>query len=478
MQEIMCGNYKIVEDKPLIVSALGAVPKDDSDIRLIHDCSLPEGRAVNDYATYQPFSLQSFDGMVAMVTPDSYMCKVDLRAAYRSVLISEQSQRVTGLKWTFKGDKKPTFLVDTALPFGARASPGIFNRITQAVCRMMHRKGFTRTCAYLDDFAIVMDTFGDCLRALNTLLALLIRLGFLINYKKVFGPTQCMTFLGIEINSVEMTIRLPQQKLVELQGALQDFLLKRRASKRQLQQLIGRLNWASRVVHGGRTFLRRLIDVQNGLRQANHKVIIQGSARADVEWWADFLATFNGKSLILDSIPVDLMSMDACNMGGGAVFGRDWFYILWQEDWPQVQHMHINFKEVLVIIGAARRWAACWANKRVRVFTDSTAAQGIINKGSCTSPIVMAALRELFWLSAKYNFHIVARHIAGSKNNMADWASRLHEHAKLCHLDFNLYPPCVLTPERLLCHMSLNAFLFLSPQIATWWRWKQHWIGT
>jgi len=41
LEEMEAGNYLISIDKPSIVSALGAVPKPDSDdICLIHDCSL------------------------------------------------------------------------------------------------------------------------------------------------------------------------------------------------------------------------------------------------------------------------------------------------------------------------------------------------------------------------------------------------------------------------------------------------------
>ena len=76
----------------------------------------------------------------------------------------------------------------------------------------------------------------------------------------------------------------------------------------------------------------------------------------------------------------------------------------------------------------------------------------------------MKALRELFWWSACYNFHITASYIAGSCNHMADWDSRLDEPVNLCHIDFHLYCPTFLTPEHLLFHMSLRTFLFLSCQ--------------
>jgi len=45
--EITVGNYTIVPQKLTIISALGAVPKADSDdLRLIHDCSMPPGKEV------------------------------------------------------------------------------------------------------------------------------------------------------------------------------------------------------------------------------------------------------------------------------------------------------------------------------------------------------------------------------------------------------------------------------------------------
>jgi len=47
-EEIQLGNYITATEKLIIVSALGAIPKLDSDkIRLIHDCSRPQHSNVN-----------------------------------------------------------------------------------------------------------------------------------------------------------------------------------------------------------------------------------------------------------------------------------------------------------------------------------------------------------------------------------------------------------------------------------------------
>ena len=117
--EINCGNYRIVQHKPTIVSALGAVPKpDSSDLRLIHDCSMPPGRGVNSYITISKQKFETIDSAVKLITKDCYMAKIDLRHAYRSVPIHPANYAAMGLKWRFTGATSFTYLVDTRLPFG------------------------------------------------------------------------------------------------------------------------------------------------------------------------------------------------------------------------------------------------------------------------------------------------------------------------------------------------------------------------
>lgn len=49
-EQISNGHYVIASKKPIVVSALAAIPKDGKHVRLIHDGSRPLGRAMHDYA--------------------------------------------------------------------------------------------------------------------------------------------------------------------------------------------------------------------------------------------------------------------------------------------------------------------------------------------------------------------------------------------------------------------------------------------
>ncbi|CAC5382964.1 unnamed protein product [Mytilus coruscus] len=210
----------------------------------------------------------TLDEASKLVTPNCYMAKVDLKTAYRSVKLSSQSQEVTGLRWTFPNGTEYTFY-DTKLSFGSKLAPHILQRLSQAVRRMMSCRGFT-IIAYLDDFCICETTKQRCVQALYILLALLRKLGFMINWSKVVDPTTKLTFLGIEIDSIAMELRLPGEKLSLLKHELAEFRNIKRASKKQLQSITGKLNWASAVVHGGRVYLRRIIDAITPLKHDWH----------------------------------------------------------------------------------------------------------------------------------------------------------------------------------------------------------------
>ncbi|MEW8562682.1 MAG: reverse transcriptase domain-containing protein [Candidatus Thiodiazotropha sp.] len=460
-REIEAGNYVFCNTRPTIISPMAAIPKSDGEVRLIHDCSRPPGKAVNDYCTtdwHQKFS--RVDDAASLMTQGCFFAKVDLRSAYRSVRISTQSQKVTGFKWQLGG--KEVYLHDTKLPFGAKLSPGIFHRLTQAVKRMMARRGFNLLVVYLDDFLIIAESKEICAAALNCLIQLLRKLGFAIHWGKVTDPTNIITFLGIELDSIAMSLRLPEEKLQGFQAELQSFLQLRRATKRQFQSIAGRLSWAAGVVRGGRVFLRRVFNKVSSLRHASHRALITPEVRDDLLWWSKFLASFNGRSTLLDKQPIECVFTDACNEAAGGSFGLDWFYFNWNRDLPAASSFHINEKETLAVVLAAQRWAPWWRNKHIIIYSDNSATVASLNKGSSRNTVVMKCLRRLFWLSAFHNFHLTSRFIQGIRNVAADSASRLHLPGYL----HSLLPFTAYTP--LANHMSLSSLHFLLDRFPEW----------
>lgn len=425
LTELENGRYRIVSEKPNIVSALGAIPKKDSSkVRLIHDASRPFGSALNDFATTDRFKYQSLQDAMDLVTKGSYFAKVDLANAYRSVKIHPSNYKATGLKWRFKGDKQVTYMIDERLPFGASKSPEIFNRLTQAVRVIMACKGYSNIVVYLDDFFIVARTYRQCVATLNELLRLLRLLGFQINYNKIEGPKHELVFLGITINSINMTFSIPKPKLKEIETIMQSFLVSKKVTKRAIQSLAGKLNWITQCIYGGRFHMRRLIDRSNTLRKPWHRTLVTKDMKLDLIWWLDFMHIFNGTMPIVDCRPATPITIDACKIAAGAFYQGDFVYTPWS---PNIATLPINYLEVLALEPAVRRWAPALTNKKVFVHCDNIAACSIINKGSSRNSVVMDSLRRVFWLSAVFNFRLKAVYYRGESNFLADSVSRLHE---------------------------------------------------
>jgi hypothetical protein len=280
--------------------------------------------------------------------------------------------------------------------------------------------------------------------------------------KKVALPTQHITFLGVDIDSCSRVLTLPETKLLELKSLISEWVGKKRATKLELQRLVGKLTWACRVVKGGRTFLRRIHDLLARVVQSNHHVRITAEAREDISWWHICMESFHGSCRFScdELLPSHCFASDACLVGGGAHYLSDWFYTNWEADYPTQSEEHINVLELLSVFHAIKRWGHLWAGKIFLIRTDNTATMSAINKGTSRSRAMMPIVRDIFWLCIKFECIVVSTHLAGTLNVMADHLSRLHDlsSANAAH--------ALLVERRdrwVLCkeHMSISSFLFL-----------------
>ena len=185
------------------------------------------------------------------------------------------------------------------LLFGAKSSPEIFHRLTQAVRRTMAKRRFVNIIVYLDDFLVITAMQAECTCAYEVLLQLLQDLGFTINQSKIVPPMCKLTFLGFDLDTVSCSMALPQEKLNECQTIVSSFMHKRRASKNQLLRLPGKLNWACIVIYGGRTFLRRILDGRREFPFPWRKHRLTPSFYRNITWWVHFLQVFNRKQFFL-----------------------------------------------------------------------------------------------------------------------------------------------------------------------------------
>ena len=386
------------------ISRFGVIPKphQPGKWRLIVDMSHPKGGSVNDGISPELCSLAyaSIDDAVKIILQQgrgSELAKLDVADAYRIIPVHPEDRSLLGMRW------KGRLFIDTALPFGLRSAPKIFTAVADRLQWILSNRGVGPSLHYLDDFLFVgPPQSSQCRESIQLAVAVCQELGVPLASDKLVGPTQKLQFLGITLDTVNLELHLPVEKLDRLKVLVSSWRGKRSCTKRELLSLIGHLQHATRVVKPGRSFLQRMFDLAQVAKELHHHIRLSASFRSDLEWWAMFLSDWNGVSMMVSlgrvSPEVTITSDASGKMDCGAIssLGK-WFQGLWHGVW---QDVHITVKELLPIVIACAVWGLECQGKTVRCLCDNAAVVAIIRSGTSKIPLAMHLMRSLFFFTA------------------------------------------------------------------------------
>ncbi|XP_071118310.1 uncharacterized protein [Haliotis cracherodii] len=171
----------------LQVSPIGLVPKKQpgygqhlgkhaEEFRLIHYLSYPRGKSINDFIDTEACSVvyARFDEathMVQQLGKGALLAKFDIQSAFRIIPVHPSDFELLGIRFE-----------------GGTAG--------------------TSHCS---------DNLNGCVNTLE-------QLGVPIAHDKTVGPTTKLTFLGLEIDTIAMQIRIPESKIKEATREIQDIL--------------------------------------------------------------------------------------------------------------------------------------------------------------------------------------------------------------------------------------------------------------
>ena len=210
------------------------------------------------------------------------MVKIDLKDAYWHIGIHQESRKYLRFRW----DQK--FYKIGVLAFEVGPGPRIFTKLLKVPLTVLRRL-MIRLVAYLDDFLIMGRTKEEAIQARDSVLYLLQMLGFTINWEKsVLQPTQEVEFLGMQTNSVSMSVWLPKEKTQKLLSLSQEVFQTKKISLRDLNSLVGKLQatvpaitLASMQV---RALQQDLISAQQKNMTYEQEVTLSQEALKDLKW--------------------------------------------------------------------------------------------------------------------------------------------------------------------------------------------------
>ena len=139
-----------------------------------------------------------------------FLCKVDPEDAYFAIPLREELQKFICFKWK---DKLYQF---ACLCFGLISAPLVFTKLMKIPIVVIRRLN-GRIIIYLDNILIIAGSEEELLILRHTLIFLLQDWGFVINFKKsVLDPCHVLEFLGLEIDSLNIRVELPKEKIKKI----------------------------------------------------------------------------------------------------------------------------------------------------------------------------------------------------------------------------------------------------------------------
>lgn len=397
--------------------------------RIIVDLSWPTGFSVNsgipsDIYLGQPYKLHlpTVDDLANAIVKQGQGCflySLDLARAYRQLRCDPLDWPLLGYMWN------NCYYFDIAIPFGVRWGAMACQRMTNAVCNIVNCDKRT-LLGYIDDFAGVAPTLATATLDFKRVRELLQELGVNEAVDKATPPSTTMTWIGVDFDTIALEMRIPEDKLSDTLSLLRKWKHKSRATRRELQQVLGKLFHVSKCCKPARLFVGRMLET---LRSAPEHGLTHLSIdfQKDINWFLSFLPTFNGVQLIQprNDSAQHVAFVDSCLSGCGGYSGSQYYHTEFPDFITSLQ-LSICQLEMLNIVIAVKLWAATWSNSSVQIYGDNAATVAVLNSGRGRDRFLLQCAREIWLLSATHKFILSAKHVPGKDNVLADSLSRLH----------------------------------------------------
>lgn len=129
---------------------------------------------------------------------------------------------------------------------------------------------------------------GNCKMLMDCFSDLCHEFGIPLASDKSVGPVTMLTFLGLDIDTENMLIKIPQSKLDALVQMLEQFLTGKKITLKDLQSLVGSLSFFGKAISSSRAFNRRFYDLMAHAKKPHHFIKLRAEVKEDMRMWFCF----------------------------------------------------------------------------------------------------------------------------------------------------------------------------------------------
>ena len=423
--------------QPKIVQPLHVIIKKNKKPRLVIDLS----RNLNDHLPSVPFSYSTVESAVKQSYQYCWYAKLDLSNCFLSFPLHPSVLKY----FIFQLDQH--YYQFIRMPFGLKPAPLVCTQLLSVIAFALQQQSIV-IVRYLDDFLIIGQSFNQVQQQLATAINIFQQFGLVVNPEKTEGPVQIITFLGIQLDSINCTLSCTIDRIVELKHIIQSIinpntgLISQHHSLRcrSILSLLGKFSFAAQVLPGARPFMRRMIDLTRH-KAYSTRIRISTAFCLDLQYWYNHLNIWNGRQLWRYSQPFTIVS-DASLQGFGFYLESipsqiqlnlptelqvgSSFLGHWSECHAEFHATHrgISWCELFSVFAAVHIYAPYLENQSIILVVDNQTDVHIINRQSTSSTRLAILLRALYDVAINHNIRLTAVHRPGEQNILADFLSR------------------------------------------------------
>ena len=216
--------------------------------------------------------------------PETMLIKRNLTDAFRHVFVVKADWWLLEFKW------QRQCWINRFLPFELKTFLFLFDLFVKNINWIVCKKKW-QCIYYLNDFLIFIFSKNDYQTYEEFFVKLCKQLDINIKIEKISAELIAI-FLNIELNIVDITVRLFTDKQKAVLEKVNAVLKTKSISYEILKSLVGLLFFVCKVVIFERFFLRHFYDALTASKRGHH-IKINKTVKIDFLWWNEFLSKWN-----------------------------------------------------------------------------------------------------------------------------------------------------------------------------------------
>lgn len=407
---------------PHVVNPLSVAVQNNGKKRLILDL-----RLVNKHLWKQSFKFEDLKVAISYLTKNCWLMKYDIHSAYHHLNVYEPHTDMLGFSWEIEGEI--TYFKFLVLPFGLSTAPYIYSKVMRPLVCKWRGEG-KKVTMYLDDGFGCDTTLESTYLMSAEIKHDLILSGFVPKAEKCFWePTQCLKFLGSNINSSEGFLEIPVDRVDKALHTLYEiehcFRVKARVQVKKIASFVGQIISMAIVIGNVSQIMTKCLsmDICNAKHWFDFVTLSENSI-SQLEFWRENLRQLNYKRIFGNYSCTKVVYSDASSVAFAGYEVSTPHGIAWGE-WVIPERTNSStWRELKAVYRVMKSLIDKLRQCKVKWYTDNAGICTIIPKGSMNRGLQQIAL-DIFSVCVKNSITLDVEWIPRTENEKADYYSKI-----------------------------------------------------